>query len=193
MKGILCKRMRYKDTDKLLNTDQRTLSHIEENEYLNLTLLSTLLASSYVTPINDSLLMAISWSPGLSRPSYKVKGIKIFTKCCWSDTIDGRHSVWESSANRISRNISHCTTHHQVETSLMSQRTPLQQLHPLRDSKVTKTTQLCQKCPIRGNPIYSKAFPEIGGLGMHDILAVISLWLLNVISFALGPPIFKHN
>lgn len=127
---------------------------MNQSEYLNFTLLSTLLASSYVTPINDSLLTAISWSPGLSRPSYKAKGMKILTKCCWSVTILGRRSVWESCTNSISRNITYCTTHHQVETSLMSlQRTPLQQLHPPRDTKVTKTTQLCQKSHIRVNPI----------------------------------------
>lgn len=37
--------------------------------HLYLTLFSMLLASSWVTPIKDSLLMAMSWSPGLRRPS----------------------------------------------------------------------------------------------------------------------------
>lgn len=38
--------------------------------HLNLTLFSMLLASSWVTPIRDSLLMAMSWSPGRRRPSW---------------------------------------------------------------------------------------------------------------------------
>lgn len=44
------------------------------NEWINtshpiLTLFSMLLASSWVMPIKDSLFMAMSWSPGLRRPS----------------------------------------------------------------------------------------------------------------------------
>lgn len=39
--------------------------------HLNLTLFSIPLASSWVTPIRDSLLMAMSWSPGLKRPSWR--------------------------------------------------------------------------------------------------------------------------
>lgn len=41
--------------------------------HLNLTLFSIPLASSWVTPIKDSLLMAMSWSPGLKRPSCREK------------------------------------------------------------------------------------------------------------------------
>lgn len=51
-------------------------THVRLSEcvtHLNLTLFSIPLASSWVTPIKDSLLMAMSWSPGLKRPSCREK------------------------------------------------------------------------------------------------------------------------
>lgn len=57
--------LQYADTNMSMNTAKMS--------YLSFVLVNMLLASSYVTPIKDSLLIDTSWSPAFSLPSLDEK------------------------------------------------------------------------------------------------------------------------